>query len=266
MYRLDDNDNRDKCISVNDTECESYSDLSKATPMVMKETEISSCLTHVVLSCIETMVNEYLYVNYPNLNRKKNTYIKQYIKNNNHNIISESSLYDNVADRYSKNNVSYRNILKYISEEGVEVKNKNGENRYIINDYIRISNSGKHNKGCRKNIIHTMKYILSNNIPIIGGIRVPLNINKSEKNGIIGDNNKFNFNYGVLIVGHYDNFNGTKKGYFKFQNSWGKQWGEKGFGYISYAAFKKQKCLDMWIITDMDVYNDDNIYNIKLNC
>ena len=44
------------------------------------------------------------------------------------------------------------------------------------------------------------------------------------------------FYYGVLIVGYNDNLS-DGKGYFTFKNSWGKNWGDKGYGYISYDYF-----------------------------
>ena len=233
----------------------SHIDLSDYTPKIKKETEIKSCLTHVVLSAIETMINIYLTDLYPNQKRKKFKHIKEFLKNNNHNIFSETYLYENVQNKYG-NNVTYRHILKYLSNNGIEIENDNGTQYYKVSEYMRIKNSGRHDNNhvsIKKSIVNTMKFLLQKSIPIIGAFRVPHNIKKSEKNGIINSNDRVNFNYGVLFVGYYDNFNGTGKGYFKFQNSWGRRWGEQGFGYLPYASIKKQKCLDLWVISDLEI-------------
>ncbi len=47
--------------------------------------------------------------------------------------------------------------------------------------------------------------------------------------------------HAMTIVGYDDNKTASsgRKGAFKFQNSWGPNWGDKGFGWISYAMLAK---------------------------
>ena len=261
MYKLDDKNSDHKLIEIKNVDLCSIIDLTNYTINVKKETEIKSCLSHVILSSIQTMINIKLHELYPNLKKKKNKNIKQYIKNNNHNIISEISLLNNI------NNPTYGKILNKLYRNDFTIQNNNGLHTYKINNYYKINNSGISKNINKKNIITTMKYVLHNNIPIIGGFRVPLNIHKSERSGIINHKDKFNFNYGVLFVGYYDNFNGSNgsnKGYFKFQNSWGNRWGDKGFGYLSYKAIINNKCLDLWIINNITIKGNINI-NIEKN-
>jgi len=51
--------------------------------------------------------------------------------------------------------------------------------------------------------------------------------------------------HAICIVGYDDN-----KGIFKFKNSWGKAWGDKGYGYLSYDYIRKY-CVDAWSATDL---------------
>ena len=101
-----------------------------------------------------------------------------------------------------------------------------------------------------------MKEILAKQIPIIGAIRLPFKAHTS-KDGILVENAKLDFNFGVMFVGYTDKMHGSSDGYFIFQNSWGKRWGDKGYGYISYNAMMKQKCFDLWIITKVECENKD---------
>lgn len=51
--------------------------------------------------------------------------------------------------------------------------------------------------------------------------------------------------HAICIVGYDDG-----KRYFKFKNSWGTEWGEQGYGYLSYDYIRKY-CMDAWSATDL---------------
>jgi len=53
--------------------------------------------------------------------------------------------------------------------------------------------------------------------------------------------------HAVCILGFDD-----AKQVFKFKNSWGKSWADKGYGYLSYAYMQKY-CVDAWSATDLIV-------------
>ena len=54
----------------------------------------------------------------------------------------------------------------------------------------------------------------------------------------------------VLIVGFDDNYLNKNKGYFICRNSWGVNWGDKGYFYMPYDVIKDSKMsFDFWIIT-----------------
>jgi len=47
--------------------------------------------------------------------------------------------------------------------------------------------------------------------------------------------------HSVLLVGYDDSSAG-----FKFQNSWGAEWGDNGFGHIGYETFEATWC-EGWV-------------------
>ena len=95
-----------------------------------------------------------------------------------------------------------------------------------------------------------MKRSLLINGPFLAGVKVYKSwFNKSvEKSGFIPmpkRNEKLMGGHAICIVG-YDN---TLK-IFKFKNSWGKNWGSNGYGYLPYAYMNKY-CSDAWSATDL---------------
>lgn len=67
------------------------------------------------------------------------------------------------------------------------------------------------------------------------------------KNGIIPkpNNQQIIGNHGIMLSGYDD-----KTQRFKFQNSWGADWGDSGYGYLPYSYFKK-RFLEGWTTTSL---------------
>lgn len=55
------------------------------------------------------------------------------------------------------------------------------------------------------------------------------------------DNEKEVGCHAVDIIGY-----SREAGYFKFANSWGKKWGDSGFGYLPFEYFKNGRIIEMY--------------------
>jgi len=56
--------------------------------------------------------------------------------------------------------------------------------------------------------------------------------------------------HAVCVVGY-----SREEKFFKFKNSWGSDWGEGGYGYLTYG-YLENHCLDAWSATDLIAHPD----------
>ncbi|MFH1824177.1 MAG: C1 family peptidase [Candidatus Firestonebacteria bacterium] len=102
----------------------------------------------------------------------------------------------------------------------------------------------------RLNSVLEMKRSLVINGPFLVGVVVFDNwmTEKVANTGFISFPRKKNKQIGghaICIVGYNEN-----KSLFKFKNSWSEEWGDKGYGYLSYKYIEKF-CMDAWSATDL---------------
>ncbi|CAM3303734.1 C1 family peptidase [Paenibacillus taichungensis] len=114
------------------------------------------------------------------------------------------------------------------------------------------------------NSISSMKRSLVINGPFIAGVVVFEESwfnEQTDRTGVIGmppEDLISNGGHAICIVG-YDNT--TKR--FKFKNSWGDGWGERGYGYLPYE-YMKRYCTEAWSSTDL-IDNPEAIIKAKEN-
>ena len=103
------------------------------------------------------------------------------------------------------------------------------------------------------NILQTIKQTISEGYPIICGINCYQNITLAV-NGVIPlpDKNKVMGGHTILLVGYDDD-----KKLFKFRNSWGILWGDKGYGYLPYDYYLNGNMMDLWVIFTDEIYGSD---------
>lgn len=102
----------------------------------------------------------------------------------------------------------------------------------------------------RLNSILEMKRSLIINGPFLAGVIIFDNwmTEKVGNTGFIPIPDKKNKRIGghaICIIGYNED-----KGLFKFKNSWGKEWGNKGYGYLDYEYIEKYS-MDSWSATDL---------------
>jgi C1A family cysteine protease len=110
--------------------------------------------------------------------------------------------------------------------------------QYHINAYYRC------------NSVNSICGSLNSGYTVVGGFSVPEEMYSDEvtASGIIpipGPDSKFVGGHAVHFVG-YDH---TRR-MLLFQNSWGKDWGEEGFGWLPYAYVDGGFAGDFWTIRD----------------
>lgn len=114
----------------------------------------------------------------------------------------------------------------------------------------------------RDMVLYKMKVLLESKIPLVCGFKMPVSI-KSEKtrsSGILDFAWFTAVGHGVTIVGYDDDFvHCGNKGCFIFKNSWGKEWGDNGYGYMPYSYIMHYKCFDIWAIENDVMKNSSHI-------
>jgi C1A family cysteine protease len=87
-------------------------------------------------------------------------------------------------------------------------------------------------------------------------------LNQADRNGHIpypSTNDMRNGGHSVLAVGYDDNLNisnadngRTTTGAILFRNSWGENWGSKGYGYLPYEYVLQELADDFWTVLSME--------------
>ncbi|OMF31940.1 C1 family peptidase [Paenibacillus peoriae] len=98
--------------------------------------------------------------------------------------------------------------------------------------------------------IQSMKRSLAINGPFVAGLPISMNdwLIKVSKTGRIPmpDNiESLQLGHAICVIGYDDNTQ-----VFKFQNSWGEHWGDKGFGYLPYK-YMELYCKEAYGVTDL---------------
>lgn len=143
-----------------------------------------------------------------------------------------------------------RDVISTVCKNGVCLET---ECPYLLNDpnttlTVKPSDTAYTSASARQTVryasvsstVQDIKTVLASGYPVICGIICYENLYQAKKGVIpIGKGNIIG-GHAILLVGYNDS---TRR--FKFKNSWGVDWGDKGYGYLPYTY---RDMFDMWVI------------------
>lgn len=161
-------------------------------------------------------------------------------------------------DPSSDNGAMLRDVMKALTKFGTSIE---GLWPYKPENFFTVPNDAAKQDALNHQILHyfrcpNLAYIkacLAQGYPAVGGFMVPASADgpETEKTGIIkypAPNEGFVGGHAVLFVGYDD-----KRQMLIFQNSWGTDWGEKGFGYLPYRYVNNNLAGDFWTIRQAEM-------------
>jgi C1A family cysteine protease len=120
--------------------------------------------------------------------------------------------------------------------------------------YIRLDNRNR----TGQETLALVKALLNAGFPSVFGFSVPAS---TSRNGDIPYRPTFDAVQGgqaVVAVGYDDRRLSSTKGALQFRNSWGRDWGEDGYGWLPYAYVEEQLAGDFWtVISDQWLDSDE---------
>ncbi len=133
------------------------------------------------------------------------------------------------------------------------------KNYATINYFCHDPHTKKRN---RKEVLKSIKKYLAAGVPAMFGFYGFPSFEESDQPGAIpypGDSEKAEWGHAIAAVGYDDykkitntRFGNTTKGALLIRNSWGKQWGEDGYGWIPYDYVLDGLAEDFWSILNME--------------
>ena len=243
---VDTPDQRDHHYEINSIDYKKIVDLRCKCPGIYNQGKLGSCTANAIAAAYE--FNE--------------------IKQDENTLFTPSRLFIYYNERLIENTTQYdsganiRDGIKSVNKQGVckettwpyDIKN------FTVKPHESCYSEATHHrsvkyKRIRQNIEH-MKNCLLSGLPFVFGFGVYESFESEEvaKTGIMpipDKNEKLLGGHAVMAVGYDD-----EKEHFIIRNSWGLEWGDRGYFYMPYRFIINQKmCSDFWCIENVEDIN-----------
>jgi len=132
--------------------------------------------------------------------------------------------------------------------------------RYRSARYFRLD--GRNRTG--RETLEIVKTLLNAGFPSVFGFSVPASI---SRDGDVPYRPTFDTVEGgqaVIAVGYDDQRLSSTKGALQFRNSWGREWGENGYGWLPYAYVEEQLAVDFWTLISPEWLDSDEFLRPRL--
>ena len=146
------------------------------------------------------------------------------------------------------NGSSYYYALKLLQQKGAVSWKKMP---YSSKDYLAQPSSSMHREALNNRIKgltrldvanpSSIKEEIAKGMPVLTGVLTHRNFFRVGKGIVDHNNQELGGGHAIVFVGYDDNKSSPKghRGAFRIMNSWGKGWGDQGYGWISYRHFSK---------------------------
>jgi len=130
--------------------------------------------------------------------------------------------------------------------------------RYPISDYVRLFSNRNGVPGTINDRVLPVKKSISDHKPVIIGMNTPPSFYQTKDVWRPHENPNINFGgHAMCVIGYDDDKYG---GAFEVQNSWGTDWGERGYIWITYNDFARFVSEAYEIIENLAAYRNATQY------
>lgn len=97
-----------------------------------------------------------------------------------------------------------------------------------------------------------IKSLLNAGLPFVFGFPIPSSIGNDPIVPYRPMQDSFNFGQAALAIGFDDNAISRGRGALLFKNSWGRDWGDSGYGWLPYEFVTNFLARDFWVVLKSD--------------